>query len=406
VHGQVRVRPEIRDNADFDSDRSDRLRFFAQRTRLGADVKVNPKLEARVTAQDSRVWGVAEGSTVDTGNERQAFDLLEGYADLRWIWDLPLDLRLGRQQLTFGRERLVGHLDFGNQARTFDAYKIRFTMGAFVLDTFSAKLVDTNAPRADTSLAVSDRDRNFSGLVVGREGDQLERLDVYWLRDIDKTEIMVPGEVKRHTLGLLARHAFPAGLSLEAEYAYQAGDAGDSLDIAAHMLAAELAVFRPAARDLRAAIGYDWATGDDDPADGDLETFNQLFPTGHAHLGSIDYVGRQNIQDWRAHLGARIVGKLTGTVSGHVFRLDKARDAWFNAAGAPLTAGGRVFGVDPGRTERDLGQEIDLLFRYGGLEGVELEGGYSRFFAGDLIGAGGAPADDSDWAYLQVKVEL
>ena len=404
--GQVRVRPEFRDNADFDQDRPDRQRFIGQRTRLGLDVRVNPELEGRVLAQDTRIWGVDEGGTGATGTEKQAFDLLEGYADLRWIWDLPLDLRLGRQQLGFGRERLVGALDFGSSARTFDAYKLHFAMGSVLLDLFSAKLVDTNAPRPDTTLLRSDRDRNFSGVYLAREGDRPERVELYWLRDIDKTRNVRPSEIKRHTLGTLVRYPLPASFTLEAEYAYQTGEASDSLDIAAQMLAAELAFSRKDVRDLKAAAGFDWATGDDDPADGKLETFNQLFPTGHAHLGFIDYVGRQNIQDFRGQVGARLVKSLSGTVFVHVFRLDQAQDAWFNAAGAVLAAGGRTFGPDPGRTARDLGNEVDVLFRFSGFEGAQVEGGYSRFFAGDVVSAGGFPADDSDWVYVQMKVDL
>ncbi len=141
----------------------------------------------------------------------------------------------------------------------------------------------------------------------------------------------------------------------------------------------------------------------------DVATFkvrHQLFPTGHTHLGFIDYVGRQNIQDFRGQVGARMVKSLTGTVHVHVFRLDKAQDAWFNAAGDVVGGKNGRFVVDPSRTARNLGTEVDLLFRFGGFEGAQVEGGYSRFFAGDVVSAGGFPADDSDWVYVQIKVDL
>lgn len=405
VSGQVRVRPEFRDNADFDDDRPDRQRFFGQRTRLGLAVRVNPKVEGKVVAQDTRVWGT-EGSTLATGAEGQSLDLLEGYADLRWIWDLPLDIRLGRQQLSFGRERLVGAHDFDPSSRTFDAYRIHFAFGALGIDGFSAKLVDTNPPGPAGLPVESDQDRNFSGAYFSREGGRLKQLDIYWLRDIDKTRLTTPFEIKRHTLGLLGRATLPAGFAFETEYAYQTGEAGLGGDIAAQMLVAELTYARMEARDLQAAVAVEWATGDGDPADGKLETFSQLFPSSHPHLGTMDYVGRQNIQDWRGQVGARLVSQLSATLDAHVFRLDTARDAWFDDLGGVARAGDRVFGPDPARTERDLGQEFDLLLRYTGLTGAVIEGGYCRFLTGNLIRLGGAPSHDSDWGYVQIKVDL
>jgi hypothetical protein len=357
--------------------------------------------------QDTRFWGVDEPSTVSTGTEKQATDLYEGYVDLRWIWDLPLDIRLGRQPLSYGRERLVGSLDFSNSGRTFDAFRFRFTMGAFVTDIFSAKLVETNAPAADTTLRYSDRDRNFSGLYITRESERVERADVYWLRDIDKTRLASPGEIIRHTIGGLARVRLPASLAVEGEYAYQTGDAGSQFDIAAQMLTLELLYSRKDLHDLKLTGGFDWATGDGDLNDNELGTFSQLFPTGHAHFGLIDYVGRQNIQDYRAQASVGVWRSSTLLGAYHWFQLDQAADAWYNAAGNVNQAGVRDFGPDAGRSERQLGSEVDLLFRLGGfIEQAGIELGYSHFFAGEVVRRNGGPDDDSDWVYLQVKLDI
>ncbi len=406
--GQVRVRPEFRDNANFDSDLSDRQKFFGQRTRLGLDAKLNPKLGGRILVQDTRYWGVDEGpNTASTGTERQATDLFEGYIDVRWIWDLPLDFRLGRQTLSFGRERLIGELDWSNSARTFDSYKLRFTMGAFVLDVFSAKLVDTNTPRPDTTQFYSDQDRNFSALYITREGERVERADVYWLRDIDKTRPTTPGEIKRHTIGGMARVRLPAHFAVEGEYAYQTGTAGSAFDIAAQMLTAELHYSRRDLRELKIVGGFDWATGDSDPTDDKLKTFNQLFPTGHKFLGLIDYVGRQNIRDYRAQLEGQLVGAIDGQIQYHWFQLDQPEDAWYNAAGGINQAGVRGFAPNRARTARNLGSEIDVVFRFGGIiDQLGLDAGYSHFFPGDVVGSDGGPEDGSDWAYLQFSIDI
>ena len=404
VLAQIRVRPELRDQSDFSEAIPDRQRFWGQRTRLGVDAKVHPKVEGRVLIQDTRFWGVEEGSTTQTGDELQATDLFEGYIDLRWIWDLPLDLRLGRQTLHYGRERLVGTLDFSNFARTFDAFRFRYSLGAIALDVLSAKLADTNPPPPFPSTGVSDQDRNFSGLYFTRQGDRVEVADVYWLRDIDKSAppSTPHPETKRHTFGARAKARFGAGISLEGEYSYQGGSAGpnEDLDIGAQALAAELGWEGEGDRNPRAALGVDWATGDDDLADDDLGTFNQLFPTGHSFFGYMDYVGRQNIQAVHGEVGARLWKQISGTIAGHGFRLDQSRDAWFDADGnVKLPA-------DPARTHRGLGSEVDLVLRLGGIESTTIEGGYSRFFRGTVIQDAVAEDIDSDWAYFSIKVDL
>jgi len=47
---------------------------------------------------------------------------------------------------------------------------------------------------------------------------------------------------------------------------------------------------------LRPFAGYDFATGDEDPADGKREEFFNFFPTNHPHYGFADYEGWRNLR--------------------------------------------------------------------------------------------------------------
>ena len=49
-------------------------------------------------------------------------------------------------------------------------------------------------------------------------------------------------------------------------------------------------------------------SGDDEPG-GDVETFNQLFPLGHAYFGYIDLIGRQNALD--LHFDLKVAPRLS-----------------------------------------------------------------------------------------------
>jgi hypothetical protein len=142
--------------------------------------------------------------------------------------------------------------------------------------------------------------------------------------------------------------------------------------------------------------------------DFDLQTSNQLFPLGHACLGYIDAVGRQNIIDYRARLAAwPIPKKLRIQADLHVFRLGSDDDALYNAGGGVVrpsvitTAGGRMRDID----EKAVGEELDLTLLWNVNPRISSLFGYSHFWAGDFIKATGTD-DDVDFAYLQLSLKF
>ena len=402
ITADVRFRSEFRDNADFDADATDRQRYIGQRSRLAVDIRATPKLAGRVTVQDTRFWG-SEPSTVETSTGNQTLDIIEGYVALKFLFNLPLDLTLGRQHFDYARGRLVGHDDWSNTGRAFDAYRLRFGFfdaDAFFFDVFSAKLVDTNTP---TGTGRSDQDTNFSGVYFSKGGDRLELLNLYWLRLIDK-ETPATGEIKRHTFGVLGRYALTPDVTWEVEYAHQSGEVAPAVDISANMLATEVE-WAVQGGPFTAHLGYDWASGDGDGAgDRTISTFSQLFPSPHRSLGAMDFVARQNIQDLWGGVRGPLTSSIDGRLDAHWFRLDAPEDGWYSAAG-DLT-GRAAFGPDAGRRERDLGIEIDAMVDYAFDEGVTLRAGYSRWIAGDLLELDDAPGDDSDFAYFSIRARL
>jgi hypothetical protein len=76
--------------------------------------------------------GGAEGDDI--------FDILKAYIQIGNI-KKGLSATLGRQFLSFGDQRLVGPLEWLNQARTFDAAKFRYTTSTWSLDLFTSSPV-------------------------------------------------------------------------------------------------------------------------------------------------------------------------------------------------------------------------------------------------------------------------
>ena len=175
----------------------------------------------------------------------------------------------------------------------------------------------------------------------------------------------------------------------------QFGEVGAG-DVSAYFFAGQLG-FKP--KDVmwspRFFIGFDYASGDES-AGGDVETFNQLFPLGHAYLGFIDIIGRQNVVD--ASLGVRFKPheKVTLGIDGHFLYRAEDSDALYNAGGGVVRGAG-------GSTSNEIGAELDLTASWVINRHVTFSAGYSMFFAGDFIEDTGA-SEDISFFYTQLQV--
>ena len=126
-----------------------------------------------------------------------------------------------------------------------------------------------------------------------------------------------------------------------------------------------------------------------------MQTFNQLFPLGHAFLGYIDIVGRQNIIDPNLGVTFKPIDKMAVNVAAHFFWRDSTSDALYNAGGIPIRPGGIS-------TSSEVGQEIDFTVSYKFDRHTTALLGYSHFFAGPFIKES-PPANDIDFLYLQLQ---
>ena len=186
------------------------------------------------------------------------------------------------------------------------------------------------------------------------------------------------------------------GFDYDAEFAYQFGEVGSG-DVDAWMVGSQFGyTFADVPTAPRLFIGLDYASGDDSPG-GDVETFNQLFPLGHAYLGFIDAIGRQNIIDVTPGIVIKPMPKLTVLLQGHLFWRADENDAVYNAGGGVLRAGSLS-------NDREVGAEIDLVVTYAFDAHLIAQFGYSHFFAGDFISEATPAADDDiDFFYFQLQ---
>jgi hypothetical protein len=207
------------------------------------------------------------------------------------------------------------------------------------------------------------------------------------------------GRERRYTLGgRLTGKPKPFDYDVEADYQ---GGSFNNEDIQAYSLATEggynfeQVMFKP-----RAFVGFDIASGDRH-AGGRMETFDQMFPSGHTFFGYIDFIGRQNIID--LHPGFdftlmekhRLVEKLTLRSEYHQFWRQSVNDVIYDTSAAVFRAN------TSGTRSRNVGSEIDMLLRWDIDRHLGTYFGYSHFFHGSYIQDTG-PHKDVDFTYAAV----
>ena len=387
---QIRFRPESRSNF---TETNPVNNVVLQRIRLNARLRLSENLSGLVQLQDSRLWG-QEGSTAS--NESN-IDLHQAYFQVDEFLHPRLSLRLGRQEVSYGNQRLIGAFGWNNIGRSFDALKLTYAAPQWSSEFLFSRVTDRrNSNRGDGS---QDLIGLYTRIGPSASGMGLEPYVLY-LRDGreigGEASASLPEATRIVTLGFRHFAAFQSGFRYDMESAYQAGQRGPDTHRAAAVAAS--ARYRFAARfSPEFGFEYDFATGDSDPQDGRSGEFHNLFPTNHLHYGYGDYMGWRNMQDFKPYFAFLPRANVRTQVSYHRLLLAEERGAWKNA-------GGKVLGIDPtGLLGTDLGHEIDLTLAFPLYEQVRMLAGYSVFLPGEFArGTQGSQA--SQFGYLQTLV--
>jgi hypothetical protein len=332
------------------------------------------------------------------------FDFHQAFVDVRVpVGDASLTLRGGRQNLLYGAQRLISPLDWTNTRRTFDGGRASLSLSKnHTLDAFYVNPVAVDEGPIDDA-----NDDDFAGvydtlLLPDVLPGAASRMELYALYLDRQAGVFAQGtgHEQRYTVGGRF-YTNPKPWDLDVEAAYQFGDFEEG-DISAWMFATEAGyTFAHQPLKPRVYVGLDIASGDDDPADDDLQTFNQLFPLGHAFFGYIDVLGRQNVIDVHPGVeltlaeGRRGVKRLSLRTDYHLFWRYSDDDAIYNV-GSAIQRG------DAGSGASFIGSELDLLLNWQIDRHTAAYLGYSHFFAGDFINETG-PHEDIDFLYAAVS---
>ncbi len=328
------------------------------------------------------------------GIDDNQLDFLQAYVDLKISErdGKPIILRTGRQFLNYGSQHLVSPLGWSNTFRNFEGMRIISKGDDWDIDAFATRPVNaaTGNINRPTSRDKADASRTFSGVYSTYHGMKNNTFDFYWLwlREQEPRANRMDGS--RHTVG--ARWAGKSPVknycgdvarmySWDVEGAYQFGHDNDLLGVEQTVSAGFFSAIlnhqwvstpmKPKVTGL-----FYWGSGDSDPNSGDINTFNSLFPLGHAYWGLIDNFSGQNLVDYSLQASIQPVDKLTLLAAMHWFNLNKGTDRVYNIAGAPL-------GTSNNGTS--LGQELDLVATYKFNKNMSMQAGYFWHWYGDAV---------------------
>ncbi|MBM3822400.1 MAG: hypothetical protein FJ404_05865 [Verrucomicrobia bacterium] len=442
IGGSARFRYELKDNIgiagspgslDFRSQGADTDNtYFLERVRFRTGYSdkwwsVLAEGRSSLAQEDDRFASAGPVPRKGRGPESDSIDLHQAYFTLGNHKEFPLSFKVGRQELSYADERLVGAFAWNNIGRVFDAAKLRWQNEWFGADLFGSRVVIPEDGRFNVA---NDYDW-FSGLYATSPKIPNHSLDFYFLARnanaqaalaVPSPQAPQPSARDIYTVGTRLKSApgqfGPFDYTLEANGQFghfndtRAGILTRSQEHLAYAFTLQGGyTFTESTGSPRLGLEYSHASGDGNPADDEHGTFENLFPTNHKFYGYMDFVSLQNIHNVRAIYQIKPHARLSLAVEAHAFWLADTQDNFYNVAGLPRGGGAANaagYGVNPSYSNY-VGSEIDVILGFALTRFAQLEAGYGHFFTGSYIdsslqGAGGS--QDANYVYLQLAINF
>ena len=385
------LRGRAESNNEFDEPAGDAL--YLNRLRLAVTVQPAPWVRFFFQPQDARVF--SPGGSDSHGDLQNTVDVRQAYVDFGHA-EKGWQLRIGRQELAVGDERLVGADSYWDCfGLAFDAVRVGFAGQRFHVDTFTGFRVEPSRRGVDPFNTAS----RVSGLSVQfkTRGEGVLEPYLLWKRGNDTLDLLDhPGHRDVLTPGVRTLGPLPHSLDYNVEMAIQRGHVvADGISAwAGHW---ELG-WKPLGRDfgLRLGVEYNYASGDTNRADGKHGTFDDFYPAGYNKYGMADPIAWRNIRYPAVGVEMPITKRWTLYGGYRYFRLASIHDG--------LYPGGDEYLVrNPAATSTEVGSHALVSAGYARSEHWRFYGGYGYLFPGPYLRESGYEKALRT-AYLQYSV--
>ena len=393
--GEFRTRFEGRQSLGYQEGSDDGYTLL--RTRVDIGIKPASWFEFNFQGQDALAPGLREGPRLGAFEDR--FDVRLAYVRMGSAKSRAA-VTVGRQLLQYGDERLVGALDWSNVSRAFDAVRLELRAKNVRVDVFSASVVQMDPERRVNQSAEGN---NLHGIYAAIENviprSTIEPYVLWQTTPSVVNELQMRGDMDRYTTGTRiwgdGLGPWDYNVALVAQRGNLAGAA-----IRAWAYYTELGYEFDSDWQPRLYAEYNFGSGDDDPNDGEVGGFVDVYPTAHRWYGYNDLVGWRNIKNLRLGSAFKPHEKLRLQVDFHSFWLVSARDALYNVGGR-LTVSPPADGV----ADKKVGDEINLSFSTPLTGAIGLSGGIGYMFPGPFLKAN-TPGAGNTFSFLAMAIKF
>lgn len=386
---EERFRYEYKADFYFNDSLKDNGSLFYNRIKINSKFSLEDKYEIFLEGLDGTVGDYQIKKTVQMDD----FDLYQGYIKIKHLTGSDMSLKAGRQELNYGKGRLISVGPWPNRSPVFDAAVFRYEKDYFYGDAFIAYNVKYYAHQANHI----NGEEQISGIYLGHKQDKKPLLESYFLSFIDNNK-KTTGHIKRFTVGLRSQAIFLKDYAYDFEFPFQFGKDG-SKDIRAYALHLDISRNFDIALKPKLTLELNLASGDHNASDNKNTTFIPLYHSTHGPYGIIDFFRWQNMREAAVLLTVSPCKKLQVAPEMHFYWLDDVHDSWYNASGTKLRTG------TTGNESSFAGTETSILAKYDLTKYIQLESGYAHFFTGQYVEDTGAN-DDADWFYSQMCLKF
>lgn len=384
ISGQYRVRPELRHGyKTLAADSSKTAFFIAQRARLIFEYKKD-NITTYASVQDIRTWG----------DEEQLKDIPGLSVNELWLelgFKKHFSLKMGRQELVYDDQRLLGNLDWVNATRSHDALLLKYINKDKKLSWhLGGAFNQSGEPLFGT--AYSLKNYKFLGFTwlkkeFAESGCSISAIAV--VNGLNSTILSSLKPKASLTFGPLLNYQHTIFKGILGAY-YQTGKTENNLSLNAFMINSS-ASFN--LKKIITVFGLDYLSGNSNHTpSNESHNFSTLYATNHKFYGYMDYfinfpadTKQRGLIDPYLRLGYIVNKNLTATLDTHLFLSANK----FNSA-----------------TNKSLGKEFDALVEYKPSAIMNLQIGYSMMFATKNMESikGGNKSNYNGWVFVMIKV--
>ncbi|MEO6980989.1 MAG: alginate export family protein, partial [Mucilaginibacter sp.] len=381
--GEVRYQYFHFENPGWGSSPADKDGYVLSRFLGNADFHAGKFFRAFVQLQSSLADGQSETpSPVD----QNPLELHQAFLDI----SLPLPshasfiVRLGRQELSYGSQRLVAVREAPNNRQSFDAAKIMYAIGGVKLDAFYSHYVQAKPGVFDDGF---NKNTQFWGTYAAiSKVPVLQNVDIYYFGLWKAKSVFDEGAGKelRHSIGTRIWRT-TGDWQYDLEGLYQFGKFGTST-ISAWTASSNISyTFNGAALKPQIGLKAESITGDKNYGDGRLNTFNPLFPKG-AYFGLAALIGPANLVDAHPYVQLALTTKLSLFESYDMFWRMNRNDGLYAVNGKLIYSGKNI-------PSKYIGNQLETALEYTPNKFFYFREEFTWFNAGDFLKAAGPGKD-------------